>query len=787
MNLIYSLFGDNLNKPVVVRHQDRRALLGISDELAFRKIVFGFFENGVVDFRTAKVDPGALAQLEYFAGSISALILKEKLNQFLSDDSAHQSLDPVILEMIRKFVIALGNGEEQAQFLDLARSRDFRYVWFALTGSTSLLSLGEKFKVEECEIDELVSITINKIESLRPGEIASFLTGTLIHETQMNVKNTLSGEWELHHCNSAFQQPLRIYLPSQQEILNRDFWKRIFLEKFGGFSSPISFPQLDNSRISAAQIAPQKCNTCHISSHMGILKNFIVNLSNLPIEQALLEWKQFKVQFGSFLLQQKEMKKNDPLGVICQIGHAKHEQQFATAALFNQCIQGGQYEATMKAFRETFVQFGFSSCHLPKNDLQNLLAMNRELIKGLNGLFLTLDQVQPIFDQIDNRYVKHSIDLFVSQYKEKQLRAEGILLEDIKRCSFIPDIFYEWGKTFSCQLQGLDPSKKQPIYGTLPGKPAVSTLEQLEQFLAALESHPQWLSGLENKESFVNLLIQGVQAGCLTQVDSIISKLSSHDQEFFLRHALDNKNISGNFFPKTVEEFFFKHLDSFCAERLNIKNPLGLFQQLIVQAIRDLDFPLLYKLYKIYPSRFDKTFEDRIADRLNLMSGSEIAELKLAVSQLKYSNIKSKMENAFVHYHYQMGHFEELLAYSDHKDVTPISRFSQFQHTHQTYAGALMLLQEASRHPMSSQIYFDLVNYTLREKNRDLLMQILELGQKGNFIVSEFILMNSNFEISHLRLFYECAVNFQFNQQADDCLKAIEVFEMMIKSYHSMI
>ena len=88
MDFIYNLLGDNSSLPIDERFKKRQSLLGISDEDAFQKMTFSFFENGVSEYRKGHKEPNACANLEYFAGSISAETFRKNLITFLETDKA---------------------------------------------------------------------------------------------------------------------------------------------------------------------------------------------------------------------------------------------------------------------------------------------------------------------------------------------------------------------------------------------------------------------------------------------------------------------------------------------------------------------------------------------------------------------------------------------------------------------------------------------------------------------------------------------------------------------------
>lgn len=598
MNPIYTLFTPDSGE-LAERVEARRLFLGISDELAFQKLLLGFFESGLKRYRTEKSDLKAYSHLEFFAGSLTARLFRGLLTEFLTTQNALDTLDPESIRTIHLFLEASQKGADQTYLIDLIRSQDLRYILLTLTGSNLFLEIGGGFSVEKSDMDALIQLTLDRVSSLQLGETISFLTGTLTHEIQLAIyRDKYLDIWECYICDSNCRYAC-IYELSKEEILSTEFWQKIYTEKLGGETQFI-LDRFYNERHESIRTSVQKYKTCHFKCQLSLLKIFLIHRTALTLSanRACLDWHQFQVAFGNFLL--GKMSQNDPgLREIGQISHQKEMRRLKEISFFFRGIQEGKYEKIKEAYLEIFKKLNVSIEYIRtllcrKSELKSLLALHHQLISELNRyLHLTLDQVIALFNDIDSPYIHYTVERFKNKYIKKQRIAEQQLKDEIANFSSISHLFSEMHLSAISYINNLIeeymPLKKDGMPKTRLDQfqPIASSLDSLKKYLLLFEENSEWLVNLHAKHSFADLLIQGIYTGHLKEVGSIFSKLNSKDAHWFAKniaiHLLEQKTS----LPETVIRYFLSHIDAFPDIR----------DSLVRQAAVQLYLPILFPLY----------------------------------------------------------------------------------------------------------------------------------------------------------------------------------------------
>lgn len=630
MNPIYNFFAPHSGESAE-KVEARRLFLGISDELIFQKLLLGFFESGLKNYRTEKNDPKAYTHLEYFAGSLTARLFRGLLIEFLSTQNALETLDPKAIEAIHLFLNASQKGADQAFSIDLIRSQDMRFVLLALTGSDLWIKIGGDFSVEKSEMDELIQMTLDRVDSLQVGETISFLTGKPAHDTQFALHRRAHDQWECYVCDSEMLGAYVFTVP-KEEVLSHEFWQNIYTQKLskGSFIEN----RFCTECTASVDIAPQKYGTCHFKSLLSLLKIFLTFRTTLSGDRKFLDWHQFQVTFGNFLL--AKMTPNDPgLTEVCQLSHQKDVRQLKEISFFHQGILDGKYEEIRETYLEIFKRFGIEF-YLPslegKSPLECLLALHHELIGDLNRYHQrTFDHIVSILSEIDSPYLHYTLDCFKNKYLKKQRVAEQQLLDEIANFSSSSHIFSEMHFSAISFINHFIEEYIPPELGVMRQtrlgqfQPVATNLDTLKKYLSIFEKNPQWLVNLDAKRSFADLLIQGIYTGCLEEVGFIFSKLNPKDAHWF---ATSIDLVSKVPIPNTMLRHLLDHIDA----SPNIRGTL------IDQATAQLHLPTLLSLYD--STNLKELMLTMFAIRLNVnaLLMKERLALEEAVSHLDSSH-----------------------------------------------------------------------------------------------------------------------------------------------------
>ncbi|MBA3238250.1 MAG: hypothetical protein H0T62_07900 [Parachlamydiaceae bacterium] len=515
MNSLNSLF-ENVNytnASIADRFQMEQEILGISNDMVFQKFIFGFFENGVTDYRIEENDPTACAQLEFCASSLSAKSFLENLTHFLETEDAKNGLTPQTYIRILAFMTSIRNGVELSQLIDLIRSLNNNTIILLKTGNifgTVFKNNEQSSTVGDNEVERLIMLTLSKIEILKLGESASFLAGNWIHETQITVDRTESGKWEIFYCDTGSASPLQVYSLTKEEIIDSDLWKNIYSTKILDQGSPILFKEesrVTTPSVLAAEISTQKHNTCHIQSQIALLKTFIVYKSPLPYEDTILEWKHFKCLFGKYLLTQDKFE-NTALSEICKIGHQKHQHTFKVATYLHNSVCEGKYEEITKVYRDLFekCKFEWEEPTLG-SPLLSLLKFRKSFSEKIRYLSSFEELMNVIGTEIDP-VLQNDLVLFKKHFSEKQTSwniPPSLIIGCIKQKEFAKDdLKIGLIKTFMSKLSVEEIS-------LLRGELSTSLPEAFVKFIPIhlnLESLQQLFIDSNRKEFLIEYLIK---------------------------------------------------------------------------------------------------------------------------------------------------------------------------------------------------------------------------------------------------------------------------------------
>ncbi len=543
----------------------KRVSLGLTDELIYKKFLFGFFARGTED--TSK-----LSKYEWFVGSLSGRTLRDQLSKFLKTEEA-QALDPETLEQIENYILIAEDSSDLEYQIDLARSSNLPLLLLVATGSKRFKDWSTDSM--HSQVDHWVHLTLERLHALKPGETVVFTGGSLIHETQLAVCLFEDGTWEVRRCDGGAYPTLRIYHPLKAVVLSKPFWEGFYKEKFcmddkvdEGLYALLGYAE-GGIRAKAAALSQQTARTCHLSCHLVLLKSYIIDCSELRTDDAVDEWKKFKELFGSFLLRQQIDDRC--LADFCRKQLEKLIRSKDKERVFKQCVAKKKYKETRRAYETILGYFGWEPVKRKTSKTKDLVLLHEELLSYLNkACYVQPDLLRSFIDKIGNPYLSYTFNCYDKTYKQKQVLTRRLIDQEIQ------DKERGFSLGFIISRLGFDEKKVDLHWAPLEKK-------DLFYYLKLFEQYPELQ--LHGHVVFTNLLAQGIQEGAIEQVVRILTQLPESQRAVY-------QNLHTHFFaptlPLDVKRYIIEHANAPFRECL--------LKIIAKQAAEDLDVTMLMLL-----------------------------------------------------------------------------------------------------------------------------------------------------------------------------------------------
>lgn len=528
----------------------RQDLLGITENDKVQKIAFGFFLEGN---HGIKIPETLIFKYEHLAGSLSLHTLTRLIDNFLHSDLI-KDLNPRTVDSLQKLQFIYQKAEAQAVSIDLIRSKNLMINIFAAT-NYKIFEPADRIEIDETELEGLVEAHLKQLNEIQDGQKAMFLFGALSHEAQMTMKKTGS-RWELSYfdSDSPDKKTLKNFLIDRAIACDPRFWRELYHLKFQNSeqkfpSKFIKMNSLQEIRHPAEiQGKKQRYATCHILSQMGVIKKEILCHTHDDPDIAYLEWVLFKTLFGKHLLNQDLITDPELLTACIKRQESRERNSIVARNLYS-----GLHETTqeyLKAFKLLGIESGISDgCsrlkalnklrHHFRNEL-NRHVVDVKLMRAVIGK-TTNSWIEKTLEEVEQEAATKSIIVAAKLKDELSLTLEQRLYEKgmIGFCGFynqvcdrIEEIAEKAGITY---LEHLD--RKVVSVANLPR--AALEKHQFDEALKVLTEHPQKLQGLKNHPACQNVLIQAIQEGYFSSVESIYQQLLPEDKSY-LKWLLQN-------------------------------------------------------------------------------------------------------------------------------------------------------------------------------------------------------------------------------------------------------
>jgi hypothetical protein len=568
-------------------------LLGINDQVVLRKVAFGFFGNNEPAYNFKNV--------EWCAGSLSAKCIKKLLVEFIHSSEAQQLLQNETLEQLKKYSALLEANRSQAALVDDIRSSNLQLSLLAATGY-ELFSQNADCNIDPREIEELTTLTLKQIEDLKISEKILFLSGNLLHETQLSIERKEESLYEICHYDS--NTGISVY-EADKTALTEEFFRKVCARKFMHHvltaqdiiedeARDPKFIKITPSKLDAAQPSRQTSNTCHARGLLAVLKDTLVRHSPLREYQALKEWKLFKQLFAGLIAQKIE---DAPLRAICERRSIKYSQDSGMLDHFNFCIENGMFGETVEVYIKALSRFNrkINKASIDKfSELQALKFLHNTLLATIFGtvevnpkLLVELKSFLKDFD--GNACLNKSIELLLRKYAANMEKFRCSIRDEIDcihgnielKFRDLDSLAISSSKLLDVIIEKLiDIADKMDISVSKfsissgmskSGEPIALTEEELDEYLSILAMKPEQIYNLNKLASVREVLIQGVKQGKWEIIEKISKELGRADQkilEGFISHSYQSEFAQ---YPPFADEWFINRPDSLIAKVLSQK------------------------------------------------------------------------------------------------------------------------------------------------------------------------------------------------------------------------
>jgi hypothetical protein len=643
MNCINFLSNNNsaYNESPSERIKSKENFYHISDSLKSNKLAFAFFldkysvrasdEQGVKEVK-------ALSSYEWFAGSLTAEQFAKELKGFIA--SPHSStLKPELKQKLEEFASILENSNDQGYLIDLVRSTDLRLIFLILTG----IVIGEsKIEVGNEKIQEISSETLKQIKSLKEGEKRIFLVGSVLHETRLTVERKKEG-WEVCYFDSTKGEFPTYQCTESSPLLTPAFWDKIYSLKFSPsfVTTPGQTPRtmitlnelethissigkmVDSQHDPEASIKRQNRNTCHFEGLLAALKKEIICAQSPHSADAVMDWKEFKVTFGDYLLEDKKLNATIKKQALKQQEHRVERTNHM--ALFASMIKQGKYNETVECYVEAIkkVRPDFEMYALDSK-LQKLASLDSRLRSYLNLYLVSPEEMQSLLGTIENPCVVSTFNTYKNRFPIKQQELEKQVENELKAASSHFDVLIESAQEKFNETVNNLLGKEKALWNFSFNFDYVPLGEkQIEKYLSIFSNRPELLLHLDQRPAFMLILMQSIQVGKMDSIKHLYDSLSNKDkttfqqalERFTAADALDGSKLHPRLLPKSVLEFYLSNSNHAISKMLA---PL-----LMDQAIREGSLTNLYALVRQDPHL------------INHMSPEKMRRMKLSIEQIE--------------------------------------------------------------------------------------------------------------------------------------------------------
>jgi hypothetical protein len=586
MNRINFLSDNNssFNNSPKERIESKESFYHVSDSLKSNKLAFAFF----LDQYTVKASDKegvkelkALSNYEWFAGSLTAEQFAKELKGFIASPHS-SSLKPELKQKLEEFASTLENSNGQGYLIDLVRSTDLKLILLILTGTL----IGEsKIEAGNEKIREISLETLKQIKSLKEGEKRIFLVGSLLHETRLTVERTKEG-WEVCYFDSTQTEFSEYQCTESSPLLTPEFWDKIYSLKFSptcteeknqtpriwritleDLQTHISSigKKVNNEHCPEALIKTQRKNTCHFKGLLAALKKEIICAQSPHSIDAVTDWKEFKLAFGDYLLEDKKLDIRIKKQAVKRQEHRLERAE--QIALFASTIKEGKYDETAKSYVEAIKNISPRFEYYALNSkFQDLKLLDDYLRRYLSLYLVSPEEMQSLIGRIENPCVASTFNRYKNLFSVKQQELEKEVESELKTASSHVDVLIESvQEKFNEAAYNLFGKHKKtwPInnFNRVPLKE-----KQIEKYLSLFSNQPELLVHLEQRPTFILILMQSIQLGKMDSIKHIYDSLNDNDKKtfrdaimYYTIHDFVGSKMYDRLLPKGVLEFYLSN------------------------------------------------------------------------------------------------------------------------------------------------------------------------------------------------------------------------------------
>jgi len=531
-------------------------LFNFSPAKSIAEIVYAFFLDNCPFFNDSdKKTVQSLSSYDYYPGSLSLSCFQNLLEEFLKTEST-KKLNPSTLKEIENFIEELKKEGPQANLIDSIRSSNLSALFFTITQSKKFKSKIAPMEISEELMNTLTESTIKQIEELEIGKSALFLTGSLLHETQLEVCKLGPQKWSIYYYDTDSIPTIKNFVIENDAICKKDFWKTIYQNKFKDDVHVYIHPYLTETlgkpieNSSTIAIREQKKNTCFFRCFYAVLKKKIMVSTNS--QEAILQWTQFKKLFGQFLLNHPMLTDKSLKTMAEKKQLIKGEMSSLYESIY-QCIDQGEAFAAYQSYKEVLEKIQPSCIStLPKfdgnNPFKSLKSCHKTLFELLNTFYKEPKDIETYFSTIAHPLVKKTFFISQKLYQNNQQLFREKLKEEILSLDSSFKTLFNKGIGL---LKSATP-KEPPIPCS-----AVSE-EELNSYLQLFKKEPQKLENLSQKPYLAALLLQAVQFQKLEDLKLIYQKLNQEDRAYFEKSICSTSFSESSLSYSACREFILK-------------------------------------------------------------------------------------------------------------------------------------------------------------------------------------------------------------------------------------